>query len=91
MKRGAKKGGRGVGEKRQCEGEQGAPVSLVSTRSAECGGELCVAMQIYCPVCLAVPSAEDGNTRDRRERDRVCVCGGDSDRMEMRERGKERK
>lgn len=47
-----------------CEslGEQ-PPVSAASTLRAESDGELCVAMQIHCPVCLAAPAPEDGNTR----------------------------
>lgn len=41
-------------------------ISAVSTRSADCNGELCVAMQIYRPVCLAALAAEDEYTRLRR-------------------------
>ena len=46
------------------------PVSAGSTCSAECDGKLCVAMQIYCPVCLAAPAPEDKKTRLRRGRNR---------------------
>lgn len=56
-------------------------ISAVSTRSADCNGELCVAMQIYRPVCLAALAAEDEYTRLRR---------GETERgrgeMEMRHR-----
>ncbi len=65
-----KKGGGGGGGNVSTRGGQVAPVSAVSTCSAECDGELCVAMQIYCPVCLAAPAAEDKNTRHGRGRNR---------------------
>lgn len=70
MKRGGRGGGgRGGGRKRQREGGTVGKVLLISaasTRSADCNGELCVAMQIYRPVCLVALAAEDEYTRLRR-------------------------
>ena len=68
-------------------GGQVAPLSAVSTRSAECDGELCVAMQIYCPVCLAAPAAEDKNRRHRRGREKQA--DGERDGGGQRQNGNE--
>lgn len=95
MTSGVKKGGRGGGGNVSARGNRSQYVL------AECDGELCVAMQIYCPVCLAMLAAEDKNTRHRRginrwrerERERQRQNGNETqkenERAEQREGGKE--
>lgn len=76
------------------------PVSAVSTCSRECDGELCVAMQIYCPVCLSDSRLQrmGGGKNTENTGDREIDRDGEgesererernSDRMEMRHRKK---